>query len=238
MILAGGHAGGEERARFRTEAEAIARLQHPNIVAVYEVGEHDGKPFFSLEFCPGGSLDRQLDGTPWEPQRAAKLLRMLARAMQAAHEAKVIHRDLKPANVLLAADATPKISDFGLAKKLDEGNATVSGAVLGTPSYMAPEQAGGKSKELGPACDVYALGAVLYQLLTGRPPFKAATPFDTLLQVMADEPVPPRQLNRQVPRDLETVCLKCLHKDPRRRCCWPWWGSLSCWGSAQSGSAS
>jgi WD40 repeat protein len=218
MILAGAHAGADERARFRREAEAIARLSHPNIVAVHEVGEHDGRLFFSLEFCPGGSLDRQLDGTPWDPKRAAKLVRTLARAMQAAHEARVVHRDLKPANVLLGADGTPKVTDFGLAKKLDDrGPApTQTGAIVGTPSYMAPEQAEGK-KEVGPAADTYALGAILYELLTGRPPFKAATPLDTILQVVADEPVPPGRLNRQVPRDLETVCLLCLHKDPKRR---------------------
>jgi DNA-binding beta-propeller fold protein YncE len=216
MILAGGHTGDEERARFRTEAEAIARLQHPNIVAVYEAGEHDGRPFFSLEFCPGGSLNTQLDGTPWDPKKAARLVGTLARAMHAAHGAQVIHRDLEPANVLLTADGTPKVSDFGLAKKLDEGSGTMTGAVLGTPSYMAPEQAQAK-KEVGPSADVYALGAILYELLTGRPPFKAATVYDTLLQVVAEDPVPPGQLNRQVPRDLETVCLRCLHKDPRRR---------------------
>jgi hypothetical protein len=217
MILTGGHAGEDERARFRTEAEAIARLQHPNIVQVFEVGEHEGKPFFSLEFCPGGSLDKRLDGTPWLPEQAAQLVETMARAMQAAHEVKVIHRDLKPANVLLADDGTPKVTDFGLAKKLDEGNATLSGTVLGTPSYMAPEQAGGRSRELGPACDVYALGAILYELLTGRPPFKAPTTLDTLRQVVADEPVPPSRLQSQTPRDLETICLKCLQKETGKR---------------------
>jgi WD40 repeat protein/tRNA A-37 threonylcarbamoyl transferase component Bud32 len=217
MILASGHAGEAELARFRTEAEAIARLQHPNIVQVYEVGEHDGRPFFSLEFCPGGSLDRKLAGTPLPPQQAAQLVETLARAMQAAHEANVIHRDLKPANVLLAADGSPKITDFGLAKKLDDAGQTQSGAVLGTPSYMAPEQAGGKARELGPAADVYALGAILYELLTGRPPFKAATQVDTILQVLGDEPVPPTQLQSRTPRDLETICLKCLQKAPGKR---------------------
>ena len=192
MILSGGHAGEGELARFRTEAEAIARLQHPNIVQVYEVGEHDGKPFFSLEFCPGGSLDRQLNGTPLAPANAAKLVETLGRAMHAAHQARVIHRDLKPANVLLTADGTPKITDFGLAKKLDDVGQTQSGAIMGTPSYMAPEQAGGKNHAMGPPADIYALGAILYDLLTGRPPFKAATPLDTILQVVSDEPVPPR----------------------------------------------
>jgi len=217
MILAGGHAREEELARFRTEAEAIARLQHPNIVQVHEVGEHDGLPFFSLEFCPGGSLDRKLGGTPLPPREAARLVETLARAMHAAHGKNVIHRDLKPANVLLGEDGTPKITDFGLAKKLDNAGQTASGAIMGTPSYMAPEQAGGKSKEIGPAADVYALGAILYELLTGRPPFKAATVMDTLMQVVMDEPVPPSQLQPKTPRDLETVCLKCLRKEPGQR---------------------
>jgi len=217
MILSGGHAREAELARFRTEAEAIARLQHPNIVQVYEVGEHDGKPFFSLEFCSGGSLDSKLDGTPLPPQDAARLVETLARAMHAAHEKSVIHRDLKPANVLLSEDGTPKITDFGLAKKLDDVGQTASGAIMGTPSYMAPEQAGGKSKEIGPACDVYALGAILYELLTGRPPFKSATHLDTIMQVAMDEPVSPSQLQPKTPRDLETICLKCLHKAPEKR---------------------
>jgi WD40 repeat protein/tRNA A-37 threonylcarbamoyl transferase component Bud32 len=218
MILAGGHAGPADLARFVTEAEAIARLQHPNIVQVYEVGEHDGLPFFSLEFCPGGSLEKKLNGTPLPAREAAGLAETLARAVQAAHEAGIVHRDLKPANVLLAADATPKITDFGLAKKLDgQAGQTATGAVLGTPSYMAPEQAAGSSKQIGPAADVYALGAVLYELLTGRPPFRAATPLDTVLQVISEEPVPPSRLQPGLPRDLETVCLKCLHKEPHRR---------------------
>jgi formylglycine-generating enzyme required for sulfatase activity len=217
MILSGGHASSADLDRFRTEAEAIARLQHPNIVQVHDVGEHDGKPFFSLEFCTGGSLDRKLDGTPLKPMDAARLVETLARAMQAAHEKNVIHRDLKPANVLLTEDGTPKITDFGLAKKIDEAGQTASGAIMGTPSYMAPEQAGGKSKEIGPSCDIYALGAILYELLTGRPPFKAATPLDTVLQVVSDEPVPPTQLQTRTPRDLETICLKCLHKEPSKR---------------------
>jgi WD40 repeat protein len=217
MILAGGHAGAAELERFRTEAEAIARLQHPHIVQIYEIGEHDGLPFFSLEFCAGGSLEKKLAGTPLPPRAAAALVEKLAGAMQAAHDKGVIHRDLKPANVLLADDATPRITDFGLAKKLDEVGKTQTGSIMGTPSYMAPEQAGGKSKELGPACDIYALGAVLYDCLAGRPPFRAATALDTVLQVVSDEPVPPTQLNAKVPRDLETICLKCLQKEIRKR---------------------
>ncbi len=217
MILSGVHAGEDDLARFRTEAEAIARLQHPNIVQVHEIGEHDGKPFFSLEFCSGGSLEKQLDGTPRTPVAAAELVRTLAAGVQAAHDHHILHRDLKPANVLLAEDGSPKITDFGLAKKMDDqSGATRTGSIMGTPSYMAPEQAEAR-KDIGPAADTYSLGAILYELLTGRPPFKAATALDTILQVVADEPVAPRQLNAQVPRDLETICLKCLHKDPARR---------------------
>jgi WD40 repeat protein/tRNA A-37 threonylcarbamoyl transferase component Bud32 len=218
MILSGAHAGSAERQRFLTEAEAVARLQHPNIVQIHEIGEADGYPFFSLEFCPGGSLAARLNGTPLPPAEAAPLVEALARAVQAAHQAGVVHRDLKPANVLLLSDGTPKITDFGLAKKLDDASGqTASGAIMGTPSYMAPEQAEGKSKEIGPAADVYALGAVLYELLTGRPPFRAATPLDTVLQVISEEPVPPSRLVAKLPRDLETICLKCLHKEPRKR---------------------
>jgi tetratricopeptide (TPR) repeat protein len=217
MILAGGHAGAAERARFRTEAEAIARLQHPHIVTVHEIGECDGLPFFSLEFCPGGNLAQKLDQKPLLPREAAALVETLARAMQAAHTKGVLHRDLKPANVLLTEDGTPKIGDFGLARKLDEAGQTASGAVLGTPSYMAPEQARGQRQVTGPAADVYALGAILYECLTGRPPFLAATSLDTLLQVLREEPIPPSRLAPQVPRDLEVITLKCLQKEPRRR---------------------
>ncbi len=218
MILAGEYAGERELARFRTEAEAVARLQHPNIVQIFEVGEHDGHPYFSLEFVDGGSLAQKLDGTPLPPQQAARLVETLARAMHAAHQAGVVHRDLKPANVLLTSDGTPKITDFGLAKRLDgDAGQTQSGAIMGTPSYMAPEQASGKSKEIGPAADTYALGAILYECLTGRPPFKASTPLDTVLQVVSDEPVPPRKLQSKTPRDLDTICLKCLQKAPGKR---------------------
>jgi WD40 repeat protein len=216
MVLVGGHAGPEELARFRTEAEAIARLQHPNIVQIYEVNEHEGLPFLSLEFCPGGSLEKELAGTPLPPREAVALAERLARAVAAAHAKGVVHRDLKPANVLLAENGVPKITDFGLAKRLDAAGQTATGVAMGTPSYMAPEQAEGK-KTVGPAADVYALGAMLYEFLTGRPPFRAATNFDTLLQVVGDEPVPVRQLQPKVPRDLETVCHKCLQKEPARR---------------------
>ncbi len=217
MVLSGAHAGREELRRFQSEAEAVARLQHPHIVQVYDVGEHEGRPFFSLELCSGGSLEKKLSGTPLKAEEAAAIVEKLARAMQAAHSEHIIHRDLKPANVLLAADGTPKITDFGLAKKLDEESGqTKSGAIMGTPSYMAPEQAEGK-KTVGPLSDVYALGAILYDCLTGRPPFRAPTVMDTLLQVVSAEAVTPRVLNPKVPTDLETICLKCLHKEPEKR---------------------
>jgi hypothetical protein len=216
MILHPEHAGDEERRRFRAEAEAVASLQHPHIVQIHEVGECGGLPYFSLEFCPGGSLEGELDGTPWEGRRPARLVETLARAMHAAHKAGLIHRDLKPANVLLGEGGTPKITDFGLAKKLDTPGATRTWAVVGTPSYMAPEQACGTIR-VGPPADVYALGAILYELLTGRPPFKAATPLDTLMQVVSEEPVPVRRLQPKVDRDLETICLKCLEKPAGRR---------------------
>jgi tRNA A-37 threonylcarbamoyl transferase component Bud32 len=217
MILHAEHAGSAERQRFQAEAEAAARLQHPNIVQVFEVGTHDGLPFLTLEYCPGGSLAQRLDGTPWPIREAAHLVETLAGAAQAAHAARVVHRDLNPANVLLTTTGQPKIADFGVAKKLGEHGRTQTGTMMGTPSYMAPEQASGKAKEAGPAADIYALGAIFYALLTGRPPFQAATPLDTILQVAANEPVPVRRLRPQVPRDLETICHKCLEKDPAKR---------------------
>jgi WD40 repeat protein len=217
IVVSGAHAGAEERARFRTEAEAIARLSHPGIVGIYEVGEQAGCPYLALEFVAGGTLAQQLGGTPVPPRRAAQLLLELARAVQHAHEQGIVHRDLKPANVLLTESGVAKVADFGLAKLLDAEGQTHTGAVLGSPSYMAPEQAAGRVRAIGPATDVYALGAILYELLTGRPPFAAATVEATVAQVRQDEPVPPRRLQPTVPRDLETICLKCLEKDPRRR---------------------
>jgi WD40 repeat protein len=216
MILQASHASAEERQRFHGEAQAVARLQHPHIVQIYEVGEHQGWPYFSLEFCAGGNLDQKLDGTPLAPLQAAHLVEALARATHVAHGAGIVHRDLKPANVLLTADGAPKIADFGLARRLDVAGQTRTGAVLGTPSYMAPEQAG-KAKEATPAADTYALGAILYELLTGRPPFKAATDLDTVLQVASQEPVSVRRLQPRTPKNLETICHKCLEKDPKKR---------------------
>jgi serine/threonine-protein kinase len=218
MIRAGAHAGPEDRARFRAEGEAVARLKHANIVHVYDVGEHEGHPFFALEYVAGGSLAQRLEGQPVPPRQAADWAQTLARAVHHAHEQGVIHRDLKPANVLVGDDGTLKITDFGLAKRLDsDARQTDTGAVLGTPSYMAPEQARGQTRQAGPAADVYSLGAVLYELLTGRPPFQGTTALDTLEQVRSREPVPPTRLQPKVPRDLETICLKCLRKEPGKR---------------------
>jgi WD40 repeat protein len=218
VLRAGDQAGEEDLARFRAEAEAVARMQHPHIVQIFEVGEHEGRAFCALEYVGGGSLARRLGGTPLPARDAAALVETLAGAVQYAHDRRVLHRDLKPANVLLTEDGTPKVADFGLAKRLDvEDGRTRTGAVMGTPAYMAPEQAAGDARALGPAADVYALGAILYECLTGRPPFLAETPLATLEQVRAREPVPVRALNPKVPRDLETVCLKCLRKEPARR---------------------
>jgi serine/threonine protein kinase len=212
MILAG-EEDGAARARFLAEAEATARLSHPHIVQLFEAGEADGRPFLVCEFVPGGSLAAALDGTPWEARRAARFVLPLARALAAAHAPGIVHRDLKPSKVLLSADGSPKVADFGLAKRLDADSHTQTGAILGTPSYMAPEQAGGAT---GPAADVYGLGAILYELLSGRPPFKGADVLQTLDLVRTQEPVPPRVFQPKVPPDVETICLKCLQKDAKK----------------------
>jgi WD40 repeat protein/tRNA A-37 threonylcarbamoyl transferase component Bud32 len=216
MVLAG--AGVEEQARFLAEAEAVAHLQHPNIVQIYEVGQYEGRPYCALEFVDGGTLATKLAHLPQPARYAAAVVQAVARAMDHAHQQGIVHRDLKPTNVLLTREGTPKVTDFGLAKRLDTDSApTQTGAVMGTPSYMAPEQAAGRTRDIGPLADVYALGAILYEMLTGAPPFRGTTVYDTLAQVQCQEPVPPRQLNAVVPRDLETVCLKCLQKEPRQR---------------------
>jgi serine/threonine-protein kinase len=241
-VDAGG--GTDALARFRNEAQAAARLQHPNVVQIFEVGEHDGLPYLAMEYVDGQSLAQCLAGQPIHAAQAAHLVETLARAVHAAHQVGVIHRDLKPANILIhgsgagreakghgtresaARDgpapldaASVKITDFGLAKQLDSevGMQTESGAILGTPCYMAPEQAEGRGRQAGPTTDIYSLGALLYELVTGRPPFRGVTRLDTLRQIIHDEPVPPRRLQSDVPRDLETICLKCLRKDPGHR---------------------
>jgi serine/threonine protein kinase/Tfp pilus assembly protein PilF len=218
MILAGDHADPDTHVRFLAEAETIARLQHPHIVQIYAIGDCDGRPYFELEFVEGGSLGARLDGTPWPPRSAARLLECLARAAAEAHRLGIVHRDLKPGNILMTADGEPKISDFGLAKTLEEDSGlTRTESILGSPSYMAPEQADGRAKDVGPSADIYALGANLYELLTGRPPFVAPTILATLDLVKNTEPVPPRRLQPTLPRDLETICLKCLEKEPKGR---------------------
>jgi WD40 repeat protein/tetratricopeptide (TPR) repeat protein/tRNA A-37 threonylcarbamoyl transferase component Bud32 len=218
MILAGGHAGTTDRVRFLAEAEVVAAVQHPNLVSLLEYGEHQGLPFFTLEFVAGGNLAQHLIGIPQQPQAAARLIEQMARGIHYAHTRGIVHRDLKPANVLLAEDGTPKITDFGLARRGAKGTGlTATGDVLGTPSYMAPEQAGGETKHAGPAADIYSLGSILYECLTGRPPFRAATTVETVLQVVNQEPVPLRHLLPQIPTDLATICHKCLQKEPRKR---------------------
>jgi serine/threonine-protein kinase len=243
MLLAGAYAGSVERQRFFREAEALAGLRHANLVQVHDVGEHEGRSYFTMEYVAGGSLAQRLTGTPLGVGYAAELMATLAEAVQVAHQGGIIHRDLKPANILLQrkteipisdspsddanaltvvpepiSDFDPKIADFGLARHLDTESAlTLHGARVGTPSYMAPEQALGKTHAVGPAVDIYALGAILYEVLTGRPPFRGETAAETELQVVHQEPVPPSRLNPRVPRDLETICLKCLHKEPERR---------------------
>jgi serine/threonine protein kinase len=225
MLLLGEQAGPADLARFRAEAEIIARMHHPHIVQVHDIVEHRGSLFLSLEYCPGGTLAARLKDRLPSPTVAAELVELLARAVYHAHQQGVLHRDLKPGNILLVegpeapvSRCTPKISDFGLAKRLDlKHSQSLSGDIIGTPSYMAPEQAGGHKSEIGPTADVYGLGAVLYECLTGRPPFRAGQPIDTLLQVISEEPVAVRKYRPKVHWDLETICMKCLEKSPQHR---------------------
>ena len=219
MILRGQLATGADRARFRAEAEAAAKLDHPNIVPVYEVGELDGQPYFSMKFVAGTTLARLLADGPLEPREAAALLVPVAKAIQFAHRAGLLHRDLKPSNILIDEEGQPHVTDFGLAKRIttDQTGLTRTGAIVGTPSYMSPEQADGRRGAIGPASDVYSLGTILYQMLTGRPPFQAVSPVDTLLMVLEQDPVPPRMLNAKADRDLEMIALKCLQKLPQLR---------------------
>jgi serine/threonine protein kinase/tetratricopeptide (TPR) repeat protein len=218
VVLAGAHADEVQLARFFIEAEAVAGVQHPNIVQIYDVGSHDDLPYFSLEYVDGGNLAQKLDRKPQPPKEAARIMDAIVRGVVCAHQRGIIHRDLKPANVLLTRDGIPKITDFGLAKRLEsDSGQTKSGSLMGTPNYMAPEQAAGNTKEVGPRSDQYALGAMLYEMLTGRPPLVGTTIAETLELVQKKEPLPPSRMQPGVPRDLETICLKCLQKEPEKR---------------------
>jgi hypothetical protein len=218
MLLAGTYASEQELARFLGEAEAIARLEHPGIVQIFHIGRQGELPYFVMEFCEGGSLASRIDKQHLPPRKAAEYVEALAKAVAHAHADNVIHRDLKPENVLFATDGTPKVTDFGLAKRLDgAGNRTQSGAIMGTPSYMAPEQAAGEVRRVGPLCDVWAIGGILYRLLGGRPPFEGETPYQTICKVLTEEPTPLERIRNGVPRDLAVICLKCLEKDPAKR---------------------
>ena len=225
MILGGSFAANEELERFRGEAMAVARLHHPHLLSIYEIGENQHLPFYAMEYMEGGSLARRLNGTPIDPRVAAKLVRSLAEAMDYAHKNGIVHRDLKPANILLAGNAdTPldaciaKITDFGIAKYLhEETNYTRTGDILGTPHYMAPEQATGYSADVGPTADVYSLGAILYELLTGRAPFHGYEGAAVLIRLAREDVERPSYYVRGLPRDLQTICLKCLEKDAGQR---------------------
>jgi tetratricopeptide (TPR) repeat protein/tRNA A-37 threonylcarbamoyl transferase component Bud32 len=218
MVLLGAYASRQQMECLLREAQDVAALRHPNIVQVYDVGEHDGFPYFAMELLDGGDLAQILQGNPRPAQEAADLIRVLAGAVHTAHLGGIVHRDLKPGNILLSSDGSPKIGDFSLARRLAHDSVIMTQArQAGTPSYMAPEQAAGDSRAIRPAVDIYSLGAILYELLTGRPPFKAESSTQTRRQVITDEPVPPSQLNSRVPRDLQTICLECLQKDPARR---------------------
>lgn len=213
MIIGGRLASASEQARFHSEAESAARLDHPGIVPVYEVGQHDDRPYFTMKYVPGDTLQDRLDSGPLPPREAARLLQEVARAIHFAHQRGVLHRDLKPSNIIIDPQGHAHVTDFGLAKQIDQSlNLTRSGAVLGTPAYMPPEQAAGTRGQMGVQSDVYSLGAVLYAMLTGRPPFRAATHVDTVLMVLEQDPTPPHFVNPQANRDLEMIALKCLQK--------------------------
>ena len=213
MVLAGAYASPEMTARFIKEGEAVAKLKHPNIVQIYDIGDHQNLPFISFEFIEGGSLEKQLRKQRPSSRQAAELVKTLALAIDTAHQQGIIHRDLKPANILLTEDGIPKITDFGLAKHVDGSQKyTASGAIMGTPGYMAPEQAGGNRGNIGPHTDIWGLGAILYELLTGRPPFVSDSPIDTILKVISEEPLAPAKLRSDVPPVLEEICMKCLKK--------------------------
>lgn len=218
MILAGKFASPADVERFQVEAKATANLDHPGIVPIYEVGTHNGNHYFSMGFVDGDSLASKIASGPLPPRDAAQLVRKIADAVQYAHENGVIHRDLKPANILIDSNGEPKVTDFGLARKLEgDSSLTGTGQILGTPSYMPPEQARGVPDTVGKHSDIYSLGALLYHLLTGRPPFQGAGPLETLQHVVTRDAVVPRQLNPDIPKDLETICMKCLQKEPHRR---------------------
>jgi serine/threonine protein kinase len=217
-ILPHGALRDEQRRRFDREAKVMASLQHPNVVQIHEIGEGDDFPYLVMEYLQGGRLSDRIEGRPMETHEASELIAVLARCVSHAHARGVIHRDLKPSNVLFTLDGTPKICDFGLAKCFESADdCTSSGQLLGTPSYMAPEQVRQTDEPVGPSADVYALGVVLYECLSGYPPFLAHSPLEVLQLVMAQDPVPLRRLQPGVPRDLETICAKCLMKEPRRR---------------------
>lgn len=218
MILSSRLASSEDVRRFYAEARAAGSLRHPNIVGIHDAGEVHGQHFFAMDFVEGRSLAQALSDGPFEPRQAAVCLAAIGRAVQYLHEHQIVHRDLKPSNILLAADGTPFVTDFGLAKALGtDANHTQTGAIVGTLGYMSPEQAAGKQSETSPRSDVYSLGAILFELLTGRPPFKNPSPLDTLLQVIERDPPRPRQLRHDIPLSLEWICLKCLEKEPRNR---------------------
>ncbi len=218
MIRGGQLASREEILRFHAEAEAAANLRHPNIVTIYEIGELEGQHYFSMDYIHGESLTEIMSQKGVTPDQAAEYLHTIALAIEYAHQHGVVHRDLKPSNILIDASGQPKVTDFGLAKRIDRGvDLTMSGSLIGSPPYMSPEQAAGKKEEVGPASDVYSLGTILYQLLTGRPPFQGDTPLETIYQVLETEPTAPRVIDREIPRDLETLCLKCMAKDPKDR---------------------